>query len=189
MSVNILIISRNFAVCIKNYLPWTEIFFMSKTVRWKWHHDFGEAKNATADFYSYGSKVAARCERPALRSHSCLLVSSGGQQRAFSEASVSSLMTCVKVGVQERVNSHTGLGVSQVAPQGSFKDHSGAHSEGPAQQAGAQKKPEPAAEVKEGLSLRLGQKWVFLKEATVRVCAGLWWPHLLTDCSLINIYS
>lgn len=57
---------------------------------------------------------------------------------------------------------------------------SGAHSEGPAQRAGAQEKPEPAGEVKEGLSLRLSQKWLFLKEATVRVCALLWWPHLLT---------
>lgn len=60
-----------------------------------------------------------------------------------------SLMTCVKVGVQERANSHTALGDSQVEPQGSFKDFSGAHSEEPAQQAGAQEKPEPAGEVKE----------------------------------------
>lgn len=50
---------------------------------------------------------------------------------------------------------------------------SGAHSEGAAQRAGAQEKPEPAGELKEGLSLRLGQKRLFLKEATVRLCAVL----------------
>lgn len=77
-----------------------------------------------ADFYSFCSTVAAECERAALWSCSCLLVSRGGQQRAFSEATVSSLLTCVEVGggVQERVNSHTDLGVSQVAPRGSFED-------------------------------------------------------------------
>lgn len=84
-----------------------------------------DVKNATADFDSLCSKVAAQYERAGLWGCPCLLVSRGGQQRAFSEATVSSLMTCVKVGVQERVNSHTDLGVSQVAPQGSFKDFPG----------------------------------------------------------------
>lgn len=123
VSVNILIILVNFAVtyALRIICLGRRIFHV-ETVQCKWHHDFGKVKNATADFYSFCSKVAAQCERAALWSCSCLLVSREGQQRAFSEATVSSLMTRVKVGVQERVNSHTDLGVSQVAPQGSFKD-------------------------------------------------------------------
>lgn len=97
------------------------IICLGRRIFCKWHHDFGEVENATAVFYSFWSKVSAQCERAALWSCPCLLVSRGGQQRAFSEATVSSLMTCVKVGVQELVSSHTDLGVSQVAPQGSFK--------------------------------------------------------------------
>lgn len=177
-------------ICIKNYLPWTENFSCRKQTGVSDIMTLARPRTPQQTFIHVVPRLllsvsAQRCGVARV----CLSAAEANREPSVRQPCPVWWHVWRWGGVQEGANSHTDLGVSQVVPQGSFNDFSGAHSEGAAQWARAQEKPEPAAEVKEGLSLRLGQKRVFLKEATVRVCAGLWWPHLLTDCSLINIYS
>lgn len=93
-------------ICIKNYLPPKEGFSCRKQSSVSDIMTLAGWRTPRQTFLSDFYFVPRWLLRGGGAAH-VWVVSRGGQQRAFTEATVLSLMTCVKVGVQERVNSDT----------------------------------------------------------------------------------